>query len=116
MKKALALLLALMMCLSFAACGNATAESNSANKMEELIVGEWQFEGGNTLVCNNDHTGTFTYASGESYNCRWSYDEDLDFYEVMLVFEYSGKMIYVLHQTQDDVMKLVVGGEFATKQ
>ena len=66
MKKIIALLLLTVMCLSFAACSG----------KDEIIVGTWYCEEWNdTLVINEDGTGTFTINGKETQALTWTFDK-----------------------------------------
>ena len=69
MKKTIALILAVVLCLSLCACGG------SKNKTS-VFIGKW--DGGNgelLLVVNEDKTGELTY-EGEVVAFTWIYDEN----------------------------------------
>lgn len=88
MKKAISLLLALVLCLSMCACGNSTASNpvtttatnaenpNSASNPQNAIVGEWKtLRGNNSVIFNEDGSGS----SGD-LEFAWKYDEELSSY------------------------------------
>ena len=67
MKKTIALLLALVLCLSLVACGN-------SNK-KKSIVGKWECAAEDSvIIMNEDKTGSVTN-SGNVMEFTWIYDE-----------------------------------------
>ncbi len=69
MKKALSLLLALVLCLSMCACAGSTDKSSA-------FVGKWNTEDSKvSLIVNKDKTGELTYY-GETVAFSWIYDEN----------------------------------------
>lgn len=98
MKKLFALLLALMMCLSLAACGDDTPESNTptpdsgaanddaqrAAELKDILCGsmwdnrDWESE----LYFNEDGTVRFHYGKNEEDGIRtWEFDSYLDSFD-----------------------------------
>lgn len=67
MKKIIALLLVMALCLALAACGPAEDDGK-----EMQIVGTWKM-GSMTHTFNEDHTGTLMMSSGITMACDWSY-------------------------------------------
>ena len=82
MKKALSLILALVVCLSLCACGggNDSTETTQAPTPEKAIVGEWKsLDGAITTFCE-DGTGK----APNGYDFSWKYDKDTGWYMMSL--------------------------------
>ena len=94
-EKNIALLLASVICLTFASCGNSDkkdnnevqSETNTVNisekksKAEKAIVGTWEKDGA-IITFNSDHTGSIkdTIPEDDDTGFKWKYDEDMDCY------------------------------------
>ena len=83
MKKTIALLLALVLCLSLVACGggneipNTTEAPTEAEKTDLKIIGTWITDpsyNDYVLVINNDNTGSLS-VDGGTESLTWAYDE-----------------------------------------
>ena len=90
MKKTLALVLALVLCLGVCACGNGGAPvdnqtelDNNSNAQNE-ILGKWTFfDYGFTVTFLENGTGT----DGDGGTFTWKYDEDLKYYTIAVQTE-----------------------------
>ena len=112
MKKTLSLLLALVMCLSVCACGG---EKDPVAEKEEMIVGEWLFDNGYTIIFNADHSGKMLAA--EEYEIKWSYDEELDYYPCKMISGETSKTFEITYSiSEDGTMSIYAWGNVATKQ
>ena len=100
MKRIIALLLVVVMCLPLVACGNNVEKDNTENPVgtnnaetidkkseaEKAIVGTWKREDSSQyrqhiITFNKDNTGTFYNASLEKEGeITWKYDEELSCY------------------------------------
>ena len=88
MKKAISLLLALVMCLSLCACGG-------GNSAEKAIIGEWKIlDGSDVLIFNEDGT---VDRNGEKLD--WWYDSDGERYCI----SYFGMTFNFVIQTENDI-------------
>ena len=110
MKKLIAFILAAVMCLSLVACGG---EKDPVAEKEEMIVGEWLFDNGATIIFNEDHTGKMTtYDTNEEIDIRWTYNEDLDYF----VWMRGNTEIRIDYKIEDGVMTITTSGFVGTKQ
>ena len=92
MKKALSLILALVLCLSLVACGGSNASA------EKAIVGEWVCtEEALKIQFNEDKTGILT-DDGYENEITWKYDAELECY----VFTY-GVALTIKLETVDGI-------------
>lgn len=112
MKKVISLLLALVMCLSLCACG---AGKDPAKEKKELIVGEWLFDNGYTIIFNADHSGKMLAA--EEYEIKWSYDEELDYYPCKMISDEASKTFEITYNIgEDGSMSIFAWGNVGKKQ
>lgn len=94
MKKLIALLLIVIMCLSLVACGNkadnesanisnetnSTQMNNEKSETENAIVGTWSTaDGASSVIINSDHTAT-SNDIGDIDEYKWKYDSELETY------------------------------------
>lgn len=101
MKKITTLLLSVVMCLSFVACGNNTKE-DSANRSnetsnvqtdnkkleaEKAVIGTWErvSEDGevSAITFYDDHTVAFGSEKKDTDRANWKYDEELGCYMII---------------------------------
>ncbi len=118
MKKTLALLLAMIMCLPLAACSSNEKEDNLIQTNENetngdgetvnVLVGEWKsptqsVSGLASIVFNNDGTGTW----GDS-DFSWKYDDELSVY--MMALESGSTQSFVIDTTENIVRSICPDG------
>lgn len=73
MKKMIAMLLVVILCLGLVACGGS---DEPAALSEMSLVGTWDNDG-NKMIFNDDHTGTVSQAStGMKFQATWTFDAD----------------------------------------
>ena len=118
MKKALSLLLALVMCLSLCACGN--GEQNGETKTPETnILGKWVdiSDDVNSIQFNEDKTAVLKTHGGEN-PVKWKYDAEQACYVLIITdwAENTMEMSFVL-ETINGVEQFVFDSRtFARKQ
>lgn len=116
MKKLIALLLAVVMCLSLCACGSnaekdasstgASTNSQSAgggeSNSQAAIVGEWKAVSTDaSIVFNEDGTGMLNYGSKQDFT--WKFDEDLACYMIAASQTYNTSI-----QTEDGIESITL--------
>lgn len=112
MKKFIALLLVAIMCLSLVACSDV---KDPAKEKDELIVGEWLFDNGYTIIFNADHNGKMLAA--EEYEIKWSYDEELDYYPCKMISGEASKTFEITYKiSEDGNMSIFAWGNEGIKQ
>ena len=84
------------MCLSLVAC---SAEKDPAKEMEELIVGEWLFDNGYTIIFTADHDGQML--AEEEFEIKWSYDEEMDYYPCKMISSEASKMFSITYNIDE---------------
>lgn len=123
MKKALSLLLALVLCLSLCACGDkndATMMNESSGQSssdtagttineQSSIVGQWLAIADSELsfTFREDHSGTLLQ-DGSTYSFNWKYDEALSSYCIVL-----SEVIYAKIEVADGVVQLTLSSNSA---
>ena len=98
MKKIIAVFLAVVMCLSFVACGNNADKENTGNNIEtnntqlsekkaeaeKAILGSWESNNGYIITFNEDNIGY--YKQGDNNReLRWKYDDEYKCYLFTLI-------------------------------
>lgn len=112
MKKTIALILALALCLTLCACGG---KNNPAKEKEAMIVGDWLFDNGYSIIFNADYSGKMLAA--EEYEIKWSYDENLDYYPCMMISGNASKTFEITYKIGDDgTMSIFAWGNVGLKQ
>ncbi len=102
MKKIITIVLVVVMCLSFVACGNNAKEDTADNnaetnntqvsdkkaEAEKAVIGTWKRDDESIhlqhiVTFNENHSGTFYYAQLEKEGqITWKYDEELSCYMI----------------------------------
>ena len=75
MRRTMAFILALVLCLALCACSKAPKEPAPLPP----IVGEWRTTGNYIITFNEDYTGS----SSKGENFTWTYDEEQQIYTVI---------------------------------
>lgn len=105
MKKCILLLLAaafLLLC----ACGGG---EEPAQELETMIVGQWQFDDGRSMIFRSDRTGSLLEADGEEARAfSWVYDPEQGCYSCS--FPEGGEALPVGYIIQDGITTLHCGG------
>ncbi len=103
MKKIIALLLAIVVCLSLCACGS----SSKTAKID--ILGEWVWVGdkSNTITFNED--GTCQYSSG--HNAKYSVDYDLSIITIHDTFTMNYNIV-----NENGIVKLSSSADYVRKE
>ena len=74
MRKMIAMLLIVVLCVGLVACGGGAQEDKYAGEM--ALVGIWD-NNGNKMIFKDDHTGTVSQAStGMEFEATWVYNTD----------------------------------------
>ena len=125
MKKIIAVLLVVLMCLPLVAC-QSDALGEKIGELEEMlnlsqskidrIIGTWAFddEGYNAntkLTIKEDNTFTFTKGD-DVISGKWTYFSDID--TAMMVAE--GMIEYAIFEEKDGVLRINMEGEYAEKE
>ena len=106
MKKALSLLLALVMCLSLCACGNTqTMEEkqpsgeSTPDFVEELTFGVWKktLMSKATLVFNENGSGTMTFINGSSNSFDWRMNDST----ISIITEHNQEYTYTVDVSKE---------------
>lgn len=102
MKKVIALLLVLIMCMPLISC---------EKQGREALIGEWTslaYEN-RSLVVRADGTGTLTYNEGDETELRWKYDEELNGYLLVVPNQAAG-VLFVTIEKQDGCRYVNISG------
>ena len=92
MKKMIAALLALAMCLGLCACRSG-GEGSQANKPEKTILGQWvAVTGDGVMSFNEDGTATLEIDGGKATG-TWKYDKELASYVFAAGMTYNVQMV-----------------------
>ncbi len=108
MKKAVALILVLVICLGLCACGGEKEAKWS------FIIGTWEFENGYSLEFKEDNTGVMRKGD-EELKITWKYDEELDCFPIV---REGGMSTYnaTYKIGEDGKITLIYGGVNGTKK
>lgn len=115
MKKIIALLLAIVTCLSFVACDSIKKVVNKDSE-KDPIIGEWKVLGYEvSIIFNEDGTGSAvnkdeSYEGEDTIETRWKYDEELLCYTVNLISEYeSGIFSFTIQKSENGARYIDLG-------
>ncbi len=107
MKRTIALVLVVVLCLSLAACGG----GGSTEPGKELI-GTWKDEKGNTLTFTDNGKGTVPGTAGTTTQVTWRYDSAAKVY----VVEQMTQMYSLTLTNNNGTYTMVYNGSTYTRQ